>query len=178
MNSREFFDWQTLGGGNDVERLVSILQRSKAKWCMIDGLAVNHWAIEPMATADVDIVIATSDLNGAVEALIQAGFRAERFEWSINLKGTSKVSIQISTDSLYSNFTDSAIEANVHGISMIVASLHDTLTGKIAAWRDKRRRPSKRQKDFLDIMRLTESHPELISTLPEDIRSELSERNS
>jgi len=177
MNSREFFDWQTLGGANDVERLVAILRATKTKWCMIEGLAVNHWALEPMATADVDIVIARSDLNGAVEALVQAGFRAEKFDWSINLKGTSKVSIQISIDSMYAGFTDLAVEANVHGISMIVASLDDTLTGKIAAWRDKSRRPSKRQKDFLDIMRLTEAHSELIAMLPDDIRTELSERN-
>ena len=35
---------------------------------MIGGLAVNHWAIEPMATADVDVVIATEkvDMSGAL----------------------------------------------------------------------------------------------------------------
>ncbi len=177
MNSREFFDWQTLGGGNDVERLISVLATANIRWCMIGGLAVNHWAIEPMATADVDIVIGASDVDRAVQALVATGFTAETCPWSINLRGQSKVSVQISTDSLYQNFTNSAVLANVHGINMPVASLENTLVGKVAAWRDHRRRPSKRQKDFLDIMRLTEAHPYLIATLPDDIAAELIERN-
>jgi hypothetical protein len=35
---------------------------------MIGGLAVNHWADEPMATADVDLVIATERLDSCLEA--------------------------------------------------------------------------------------------------------------
>ncbi len=73
MNERQFFDWQTLGGGNDVEKLVEVLNQSGAAWCMIGGLAVNHWAAEPMATADVDIVIGASDVERCVQALEQAG---------------------------------------------------------------------------------------------------------
>jgi hypothetical protein len=53
---------------------------------------------------------------------------------------------------------------------MRVASLEDTLNGKLAAYADKTRRPSKRQKDLLDILRLVESHPTLLSSIPEDIR--------
>jgi hypothetical protein len=56
---------------------------------------------------------------------------------------------------------------------MRVSSLEDTLQGKILAWRDGARRPSKRQKDFLDIMRLVESHPALSDTLPDDVKSAL-----
>ena len=44
MNERQFFDWQTLGGGTDVEKLVDVLNQSGAPWCMIGGLAVNHWS--------------------------------------------------------------------------------------------------------------------------------------
>ncbi|MCC7474492.1 MAG: nucleotidyl transferase AbiEii/AbiGii toxin family protein [Pirellulales bacterium] len=56
---------------------------------------------------------------------------------------------------------------------MRVASLKDTLAGKIVAWRDEARRPSKRQKDLLDIMRLVESHPDLSSLLPPELGSRL-----
>lgn len=58
---------------------------------------------------------------------------------------------------------------------MGVASLQDTLAGKIEAWSDPRRRPSKRQKDFLDIVRLVEAQPELKENLPADVLSELPE---
>ena len=53
---------------------------------------------------------------------------------------------------------------------MRVASLEDTLAGKVAAYSDLTRRPSKRQKDLLDIMRLTEAHPEILSLVPDEIK--------
>jgi hypothetical protein len=136
---------------------------------MIDGLAVNYWADESLATADVDVVLAAERVDEAVEALIGAGFQAKRFEWSVNIKGTSKLSMQISTDEMYRDFPSRGVAADVHGILMRVASLKDTLTGKIAAWQDQTRRPSKRQKDLLDIMRLIESHPELKGDLPAEL---------
>ncbi len=169
MTERQFYDWQTAGGGGDVMRLVDVLERLEVPWCMIGGLAVNHWAEEPLATADVDIVIAVDRVEETVAELVAAGFQASRFEWSINLKGSSKVSMQISTDEMYREFHARGVAADVHGILMRVASLQDTLTGKIVAWRDERRRPSKRQKDLLDIMRLVESHPELKSDLPPEL---------
>ncbi len=169
MTRRQFYDWQTAGGGGDVLLLVEVLEREEIAWCVIGGLAVNHWAQEPMATADVDLVIATEKIEKAVEALENAGFRTERFEWSINLKGQSAVTVQISTEAVYQSFPHRAIPADVHGILMRVASLEDTLRGKILAWGDSRRRPSKRQKDLLDIMRLVESHPEITHLLPADV---------
>lgn len=173
MTERQFYDWQTAGGGGDVLRLVEVLERLEMSWCMIGGLAVNYWAEEPLATADVDVVIAAERVEEAVEQLVAAGLQAKRFEWSINLKGASKVSIQISTDELYRDFPSRSVAADVHGILMRVASLGDTLAGKVVAWRDHKRRPSKRQKDLLDIMRLVESHPELTTELPPDIAAQL-----
>jgi hypothetical protein len=172
VTERQFYDWQTAGGGGDVLRLVEVLERLEVPWCMIGGLAVNHWAEEPLATADVDIVIAAECVDKAVDELIAAGFEAKRFDWSVNLKGTSKVSMQISTDEMYREFPSRSVAADVHGILMRVASLKDTLAGKIVAWQDERRRPSKRQKDLLDVMRLVESHPELKSELPPELASE------
>jgi hypothetical protein len=173
LTERQFYDWQTAGGGGDVLRLVEVLERLEIPWCMIGGLAVNYWADEPLATADVDIVIAAERVNDAVDALVAAGFQAKHFEWSVNLKGSSKVSMQISTDEMYREFPGRGVAADVHGILMRVASLEDTLAGKIVAWRDQRRRPSKRQKDLLDIMRLVESHAELKSALPPELASQL-----
>lgn len=173
MTERQFYDWQTAGGGGDVLLLVETLEREEIPWCMIGGLAVNYWAEEPMATADVDLVIATDRVEHAVRALEEVGFRAERFEWSVNLKGRSKVSVQISTESVYHEFPSRSVPADVHGILMRVAALEDTLQGKILAWKDPRRRPSKRQKDLLDIYRLVEAHPELQGSLPIDLAQRL-----
>lgn len=173
MTQRQFYDWQTLGGSGDVSSLVNALEQREIAWCMIGGLAVNHWAEEPMATADVDLVIAAERVDEAVQAFKDAGFSENLFDWSVNLKGQSKVSIQISTESFYQEFPSRAVPADVHGILMRVASLEDTLRGKLAAYADATRRPSKRQKDLADIARLVEAHPELISLLPTTVSERL-----
>ncbi|MEX2169869.1 MAG: nucleotidyl transferase AbiEii/AbiGii toxin family protein [Pirellulales bacterium] len=173
MTERQFYDWQTAGGGGDVAILVEALERQAIPWCMIGGLAVNHWAEEPMATADVDLVIAAERVEEAVRELENAGFQARRFQWSINLKGSSQVSVQISTEATYSEFPSRSMAADVHGIPMRVASLRDTLAGKVLAWSDRERRPSKRQKDLTDIMRLVEAHAELFAELPVDLQQRI-----
>jgi Nucleotidyl transferase AbiEii toxin, Type IV TA system len=175
MTVRQFYDWQTAGGGGDVSLLVATLERREIPWCMIGGLAVNHWAEEPMATADVDVVIAAGRVDEAVKALCAAGFKAKRFKWSVNLKGRSKVSVQISTEDAYREFPGRSVPADIHGILMRVASLPDTLRGKILAWQDTKRRASKRQKDLLDIMRLVEAHPTLRKRLPADLAKKIKE---
>ena len=58
---------------------------------------------------------------------------------------------------------------------MGVASLKDTLSGKVQAWRDPDRRRSKRQKDLTDILRPIEAHPELEPTLPRGVQQTISQ---
>lgn len=169
MTDRQFFDWQTDGGGNDVVKLVAILEEFAIPWCMIGGLAVNHWAVEPMVTQDVDLVVALDRVEDAVKALESIGFKARSFPHSVNLEGTSRVSVQLSTDDVYREFPSRSLPADIHGILMRVASLQDTLAGKILAFSDPGRRPSKRQKDLADIARLVESHPEIASSVPPEI---------
>jgi Nucleotidyl transferase AbiEii toxin, Type IV TA system len=172
---RQFYDWQTAGGGGDVSLLVTTLERLEIAWCMIGGLAVNHWAREPMATTDVDVVIAAEKIDAAVKALRVAGFTAKKFNWSVNLKGRSKVSVQISTEDFYRDFPGRSKPADIHGILMRVASREDTLRGKILAYQDPERHASKRQKDLLDIMRLVEAHPKLNKLLPADLAKKIKE---
>lgn len=173
MTARQFYDWQTLGGSSDVSALVAVLEEREIPWCMIGGLAVNHWAHEPMATADVDLVIATQRVEETVMILGEHGFTAEHFPYSVNLKGNSKVSIQISTEEFYQAFPQRSVPADVHGILMRVASCEDTLAGKIAAFSDASRRPSKRQKDLADISRLIEANPQLQPLIPQEISAKL-----
>jgi hypothetical protein len=173
MTGRQFYDWQTAGGASDVLRLIEALERAEISWCAIGGVAVNHWAKEPMVTRDVDLVVAAADVERAQALLAAAGFKAEAHECSINFTGQSQVSIQLSTEEFYRDFPSRSVPADVHGILMRVASLPDTLAGKIAAWRDPRRRQSKRIKDLADVARLVEAHPDLWSQLPSDLRQQL-----
>src|SRR5580765_8113151 len=167
MTEKQFYDWQTLGGTDDVMRFVDALEQADISWCAIGGIAVNHWASEQMVTLDVDFVVAAESVEKAEKSLLEAGFQAEEFEWSINFKGKSKVSIQLTTEEQYLDFPSRGIAADVHGILMRVASIEDTLAGKIRAWTDPKRRQSKRIKDLADIARLVESHPDLWEKLPE-----------
>jgi hypothetical protein len=173
MTAKRFYDWQTSGGTDDVMRLVDCLERLDIPWCAIGGVAVNHWAAEPMVTQDVDFTVAAGEVDRAVEALREAGFEDERHQWSVNFKGTSRVSIQLSTEAIYQSFPSRSVAADVHGILLRVASLEDTLTGKLLAWRDSSRRQSKRLKDFADIARLVESHPALWQQLPEELKDQI-----
>jgi hypothetical protein len=166
MTGRQFYDWQTAGGADDVMRMVDALERAELPWCAIGGVAVNHWAKEPMVTRDVDFVVAVDQIERAVEVLTAAGFVAERHEWSVNFTSKSQLSMQLSTEDFYREFPSRSVPADVHGILLRVASLEDTLAGKIKAWSDAQRRPSKHIKDLSDIARLVEAHPQLRPTLP------------
>ena len=173
MTAKKFYDWQTVGGTDDVMRLVDCLERADIEWCAIGGVAVNHWAAEPMVTQDVDFVVATAAIEQTLLILTEAGFQSERFQWSVNFKGRSRVSIQLSTEDFYRDFPTRATPADVHGILLRVASLEDTLKGKIKAWSDSNRRQSKRIKDLGDIARLVESYPHLWELLTDDLKSQI-----
>jgi len=173
MTAKQFYDWQTSGGTDDVMRLVDCLERADIAWCAIGGVAVNHWAQEPMVTQDVDLVVAADAIERTVSLLEDAGFKSERFDWSINFEGRSKISIQLSTEEFYRDFPFRAVPADVHGILMRVASLDDTLRGKMKAWREPERRQSKRIKDLADIARLVEAHPRLWDFLTDDLKRQI-----
>ncbi len=126
-----------------------------------------------MVTQDVDFVVVTEYIEMAVALLEAEGFTFSRFEWSVNFKGSSKVSMQLSIEDFYRDFANRSVPADVHGILLRVASLHDTLAGKIMAWNATERRQSKRIKDLGDISRLVESYPELWIDLPPGLQSEI-----
>ena len=170
MTGKQFFDWQTSGGTDDVMRLVDCLERADVPWCCIGGVAVNHWAEQQMVPRDVVLVIALDAVERAVHILEVSGFASERHPWSVNLKGRSAVSIQLSTQDFYRDFPSRAVPADVHGILLRVASLDDTLAGKVQAWAEPTRRQSKQAKDFTDIVRLVEAHPYLWTRLPSELR--------
>jgi hypothetical protein len=108
-----------------------------------------------------------------VSLLEEAGFHSERFEGAVDFKGRSTVLLQLSTEEFYRDFPTRAVPADVHGILLRVASLEDTLRGKMKAWAEPSRRQSKRIKDFADIARLVEAHPQLWELLTSDLKEHL-----
>jgi hypothetical protein len=121
----------------------------------------------------VDFVVASESIERVVSLLEDVGFGSERFDWSINFKGQSAISIQLSTEDFFRDFPSRAVAADVHGILMRVASLEDTLKGKIKAWSEPQRRQSKRIKDLADIARLVEAHPQLRDLLTEELKQQI-----
>ena len=61
------------------------------------------------------------------------------------------MSLHLSTEDFYRHFPERAVPADVHRILMRVASLTDTLSGKVKVWSEPGQRPSKRIKDLADI---------------------------
>src|SRR4030043_1906823 len=173
MTPKQFFDWQTSGGTDDVMRLVDCLERADISWCTVGGVAVNHWSQQAMVTQDVDLVVDAEAVERTISLLEEAGFHSERFEWSINFKGRSAVSIQLSTEDFYRDFPSRAVAADVNGILLRVACLEDTLKGKIKAWSEPGRRQSKRLKDLTDIARLVEAHPHLSDMLTDELKKQI-----
>ncbi len=68
-------------------RLVDCLERVDIKWCAIGGVAVNHWAEEPMVTQDVDFVVSAEDIERSIDKLSSVGFKAERLKLFVNFSG-------------------------------------------------------------------------------------------
>jgi len=81
--------------------------------------------------------------------------------------------VQIQTDTRYLDFPDRAERRDVLGVELPVASLDDLLQGKIWAASDPERRPTKRQKDILDIARLIEKYPRLRERVPADVLKQI-----
>ena len=80
MTGKQFFNWQTSGGVDDVMRLVDGLEKADIEWCIIGGIAVNHWAKEPMVTQDLDMVVAAADIERATSLIEKLGFKIIRFK--------------------------------------------------------------------------------------------------
>ena len=94
-------------------------------------------------------------------------FKLEEFPNSINVsKKDSALRIQIQRDPRYQDFLKRAKAKDVLGYKIPVAAIEDVFQGKVWAAMDETRRPSKRQKDLADILRLIEVKSVLKKNLP------------
>ncbi len=173
MTGREFMNAVANGREDVLALFLRILDETGSAYCVVGGLGVNAYA-EPVISLDLDIVVATGDLEKVCEAAATEGFAIKHFEHSVNLKSdASDFRIQLQTDPSCQDFISRSELRDVLGYRMRVAAVEDVLAGKVRAYSDESRRPSKRQKDLADIMRLVETRPELAGQRPEAVRGEL-----
>ncbi len=157
---------------NLLEALLAFLQEQGVRFCVIGGQAVNAY-VEPLVSLDLDLAVAVESLDD-LEKRLRERFVVKRFPHGLNVSQPgSDLRVQIQADERYRLFVDRAIEAEVLGIKLPVASLEDVLQGKIWAALDPQRRGSKRQKDLADIARLIEQYPHLRQNVPAELLSRL-----
>jgi hypothetical protein len=172
MTKKEFLH-RISGSKEDVlGRLFGLLEDLGIPYCVIGGLAVNAYA-EPVVSLDLDLVVLADRVAGLLEAL-PGGFKAKAFPNSLNLTSSkTDLRIQIQTDPRYQAFLPGARKKDVLGYRIPVARIEDVLKGKAWAALDPKRRPSKRQKDLSDILRLVEVRKDLAVMLPADLKKTL-----
>jgi hypothetical protein len=172
MTASEIFESVTGSGSSDFASLVRILNEH-GPWCLIGGLAVNCY-VEPVFTLDADIVVVSAELEVIKGQLIAAGFSLQEFPHSVNARMPgSELRIQFSLDPRYQEFVANTEAREVLGQQVPVASLVNVVRGKLWAWNDDARRPTKRKKDELDLMRILEAYPELRIMMPKEISDQV-----
>ena len=169
----EIYDSVVAEGSSAFAEVIAVLEQAGTRYAVIGGLAINAY-VEPVFTADADIVIALNEVDHFTEALLGRGYTVQRYPFSLNFrKAGSDLSLQVSTDLVYQGFLDRAVKKSVLDIQANVASLRDLVEGKIRAWSDPERRLSKRAKDQTDLFRIAERYLEMIELLPEKLGSEI-----
>ncbi len=173
MTKKEFVRKVTNGKKDLLQEFIDILKRRKIPFCIIGGLAVNAYA-EPVVSLDLDVVIIVDRLDDLLVTL-RKKYKVKKYVNSINISSPfSDLRIQIQTDLRYQPFISRAVDKEVLGYRLAVARIEDVLRGKIWAAEDKTRRPSKRQKDLADILRLIEARKNLLSLIPASLKKRLS----
>ena len=177
MIKKEFINSIANGKVNVIQLILDILNKTNTRYCLIGGLAVNAY-VEPVVSLDIDIVAAVENIDRIINHAEERGFKVDYYEHSVNLTSqASDLRIRFQTDPRYQSFISKATIRNVLGYEMKVAAVEDILQGKIWAWMDLKRRRSKRQKDFADMLRILESYRELEEMLPQELKDQLREED-
>ena len=172
MTKKEFFKEVAREKKDLLQEFVGFLKERNIPFCVIGGLGVNAYA-EAVVSLDLDVVIVMGRMKELLDVL--AGkYKIKEYSNSINIFSPfSDLRIQIQTDHRYQNFIHRAKYKDVLGYKLPVAAIEDVLQGKIWAAQDKTRRPSKRQKDLADILRLIEAKKSLAGLIPLSLKRKL-----
>ena len=150
-------------------RLVAeLLEREHVPYALIGGVAVQLHTQEPRSTLDIDLAVPTyADVPR--DALLRAGFEhTGRHDHSDNWRAPGSGPLKLRTAVQFSAEDEGIAEAVERasiidlegGIRLRVATVADLIVLKLAAAREPKRRPSKREHDVADVLSLLEDHPE------------------
>jgi hypothetical protein len=156
-----------------LRQLLKVLSSERTPYALIGGIAVQIYTREPRTTRDIDIALASYD-DIPREALEAVGFKFDgKHEHSENWRAPGRqprrqrTAIQFMVDKLTPQAVAGAETVRARRMSLRVASLTDLVRLKLEAAEEPRRRPSKRQSDIADVLRLLEEHLELERLLPD-----------
>lgn len=180
MTEQQIYDGVVMSGTTDFAFVVEVLRRRRADWCVIGGMAVNAY-VRPVYTADLDMVVVTTDLAPVLADLRVADFRIKEFPFSINAqrragpteRASHLLMVQFSKAEKYQGFVERAVLRPLLGLDVPVAAPVDLAQGKLSAWGDPSRREAKRSKDESDLLRLGEEFPDVYAMLPVELRARL-----
>lgn len=158
-----------------LEGIIALLEENGVGYCVIGGVGVNAY-VEPVITQDLDIVVATDQLE-RVRELAGAGYRVREFEHSLNIYDPgSKLQVQVQRDPALAGIIERATRQEVMGLVLPVAAPEDLVDLKVVAATEPRRRPSKRGKDIGDLARLVSRFPQLLTRIPAQLRPRVQEQ--
>ena len=159
---------------NFLDRVIEMLEAEGIEYCVVGGVAVNAYA-EPVITQDLDIVVATNDVERA-KRLFELHFKVREFDFSYNVyEPDSGLQVQLQLRPELAEVLTRAERREVLGLSLPVAAPPDLVDAKVAAATEPRRRTSKRAKEILDLARLVMAYPELAERIPDALRTRVME---
>lgn len=170
MTMAEFLAGLT-GQPDDWQRALVALRASGQPFCLIGGLAVNHY-VEPVVTLDADFAVVAAP--GVADALRAQGFVVEEHPHSINAQYPgSRLRVQVTINSRYASFPARAAAGELFGVRLPIAALDDLVQGKLWAVADPNRRASKKAKDKADLIRICETHARIVASIPRGLIPEV-----
>ena len=173
MSSLRFWQAVVQDKSDFLPRVMSMLEESGVRYCVIGGFGVNAYSDTFIVTEDLDIIVAVEDLE-RVRALFEEHFRVREFEHSLNVYDPeSKLQVQIQKDPELSAILARSRRLDVLGLNLPVVAPEDLIRLKVAAATEPTRRQSKRGKDFLDLGRLLTAFPELQPLIPDELVDEV-----
>jgi hypothetical protein len=129
------------------------LDRARASYALIGGVAVGIHTGVPRATLDTDIAVISTVARAMVtEAMQQAGFHlVGEFKHSSNFRHASGEPVQLATDSSFDPMIERAETITVKGHVIRIVRKDDLIEMKRQAAADPTRRKSKVLRDQADV---------------------------
>ena len=178
MTEQEIYDGVIVNGTTDFSFVAGTLRRHGASWCVIGGLAVNSYAT-PVYTADLDLVVISTELEPVLADLRAADFRVKESPFSTNAQRraertnrlTHHLTARFTKSDRYQPFVERAALRTILGLEVPVAALPDLVQGELWMRANSHCRASENIQAEMNLLRLAEMYfDEVTPWLPADLR--------